>query len=151
MENKLVDKENILSLDQSARDFLKQAAKSAYILSILVFIGVSLLLLLFIVVLFLGIGGDALRPFIMYLGDSPIICLVLMLLTFFPTYYLYKFAFHVKKALKENDNEALVCCFKYLKAHFRFILIFIFVVPVFILVLALPLLGLLFSGFTNYH
>lgn len=144
----VIEKE--LIIDQSVRDLLNQSAKWAYILSLIVFIGVGILLLLITFFRFLEIEDGIIHFIMMYVGSSLVIYVFFMLLSLFPAYYLYKFAFNVKRALAKNDNEALMCCFRYLKANFKFIVFFIIGMPILLLIIAFPFIAVLFSDFSNY-
>ncbi len=108
-----------LHLSNQAKEFLRETAKWAYLLSIVGFIFIGLMIVLGI---FMGtmmstletpasIPGALLSVF--YIGIS--------LIYLFPVLYLYRFASKMKKAFAENNNEDLEEGFKNLKSHYKFI------------------------------
>lgn len=129
MEETSVFEKFELHLEQSAKEFLRETAKWAYILSIMGFIGIGLMVILalFSGVLFStlgnipgmsGMGGGSFGVFI------GIFYFVIAAIYFFPVYYLNKFATNAKRAFRENDSAALTNSFEYLKSHYKFIGIF---------------------------
>lgn len=115
-----------LQLNESAIGFLKEAAKWAYFLSILGYIGIGFIVLLaiFAGALFAFIGNLS-REMTNFgaLGGSFISALYLIIAVFyfFPVYYLNKFATNAKIALRDNDAKSLALSFEYLKSHYKFI------------------------------
>ncbi len=116
-----------LHLNESAKGFLKEAAKWAYFLSILGYIGIGFIVLaaIFAGTIFATIGN--MMPGRMGIFGSAfgilmtVIYLLIAVLYFFPVYYLNKFASNAKTALHNNDTDSLSTCFEYLKSHYKFI------------------------------
>jgi hypothetical protein len=117
-----------LQLNESAKRFLKEAAKWAYFLSILGFIGIGFIVLaaIFAGTLFgfignmmpleqMGVFSSAFGIFI------AVIYLLIAALYFFPIYYLNRFASNLRAAFRDNDSETLAKSFEYLKSHYKFI------------------------------
>lgn len=126
MEENVALQEPELELNESAKEFLKEAAKWAYFLSILGFIGIGLIVVLAIFAgsIFSTIGN--MTPGMRGFGSSfgiiiTVVYLIIALLYFFPVYYMNKFASNAKTALQENDTETLALSFEYLKSHYKFI------------------------------
>jgi hypothetical protein len=125
-ENAALEKPE-LQLNESAKGFLKEAAKWAYFLSILGYIGIGFIVLaaIFAGTIFATIGN--MMPGRMGIFGSAfgilmtVIYLLIAVLYFFPVYYLNKFATNAKTALQENDTESLSTSFEYLKSHYKFI------------------------------
>lgn len=129
MEETSVFEKFELHLSQSAKDFLKETAKWAYIISIIGFIGIAFLVIaaLFAGTLFSTLGNTI--PGMGGMGGSlgliiGVFYFALAAIYFFPVYYLNKFAVNGKKAFRENDSEALTNSLEYLKSHYKFIGIF---------------------------
>jgi hypothetical protein len=117
-----------LELNESAKEFLREAAKWAYFLSILGFIGIGLIVLaaIFAGTIFSAIGSMTPGEIGGKIGSAfgiiiTVVYLLIALLYFFPIYYMNKFASNAKTALQENDTETLSISFEYLKSHYKFI------------------------------
>jgi hypothetical protein len=130
MEESSVFEKFELHLDQSAKEFLQEVAKWAYILSIVGFIGIGLMVLL---ALFVGVFFSAVGSAMPGMGGMAggaagammgLFYALFAAIYFFPVYYLNKFAVNLKRAFRENDSEALTNSFEYLKSHYKFIGIF---------------------------
>ena len=120
-----------MSVDQTGKSHLAEAAKWAKFLSIMGFIGCGLIVLIgvFFGSFFSMFSGQLNRnsPY----GDMPasggfgaiaaIMYIVIALIYFFPCLFLYRFATKMKTALATNDLETLNTSFQNLKATFRFI------------------------------
>ena len=151
MEETSVFEKFELHLSQSAKDFLRETAKWAYIVSIIGFIGIAFLVLmaLFAGTLFSTLGNTV--PGMGVVGGSfgliiGIIYFVLAAIYFFPVYYLNKFAVNAKKAFKDNDSEVLTNSFEYLKSHYKFIGIFtLSIVIIYGVIFVFAILGSLFA------
>lgn len=127
MEETSVFEKIELQLDQSAKDFLKGAAKWAYFLSVIGYVWIGLLALS---AFFTGVSRGTSTLSIGSLSGITekgivVIYLIVIIINFFPVYYLNRFAVTVKKAFKENDMVSLSDSFKYLKFHFKYIVVFI--------------------------
>jgi hypothetical protein len=115
-----------LQLNESAKGFLKEAAKWAYFLSILGYIGIGFIVLaaIFAGALFAFIGNlNREMGNVGLLGGGFIsaIYLIIGALYFFPIYYLNRFSSNLKTALRDNNSEILAKSFEYLKSHYKFI------------------------------
>ncbi|MBF2707595.1 hypothetical protein [Flavobacterium soyangense] len=115
-----------LKLNESAKGFLKEAAKWAYFLSILGYIGISFIVLaaIFAGTLFSFMSNMSREMGnMMSMGGSFITALYLIIATlyFFPIYYLNRFASNLRFAFRNNDSEKLAKSFGYLKSHYKFI------------------------------
>ena len=133
MEETSVFEKFELHLSQSAKDFLRETAKWAYIVSIIGFIGIAFLLLmaLFAGTLFSTLGNTV--PGMGVVGGSfgliiGIIYFVLAAIYFFPVYYLFKYAKGTKEALLLHDSDALEAALGYLKSHHKFVGIMMIVI-----------------------
>ena len=122
-----------IKLNESAKDFLKEAAKWAYFLSILGYIGIGFIVFaaLFAGTLFSAMGK--MNPAMGAMGSSfgmvmAVVYLLIAALYFFPVYYLNKFASNAKAAFTNNDSETLTTSFRYLKSHYKFIGIMMLVI-----------------------
>ncbi|WP_310559441.1 hypothetical protein [Flavobacterium sp.] len=124
-----------LQLNESAKGFLKEAAKWAYFLSILGYIGIGFIVVaaIFAGAIFTTIGHmmplEQMGMFSSALGIiMTVVYLLLAALYFFPIYYLNRFASNLKTALKDNNSETLANSFEYLKSHYKFIGIFALII-----------------------
>jgi hypothetical protein len=120
-----------MSVDQTGKSHLAEAAKWAKFLSIMGFIGCGLIVLMgvFFGSFFSMFSGELNRnsPY----GDFPasrgfgavaaIMYVLIALIYFFPCLFLFRFATKMKTALASNDQETLNTSFQNLKATFRFI------------------------------
>ncbi|MEO7975718.1 hypothetical protein [Flavobacterium sp.] len=151
MEETSVFEKFELHLSQSAKDFLKETAKWAYIISIIGFIGIAFLVIaaLFAGTLFSTLGNTV--PGMGGMGGSfgliiGVVYFALAAIYFFPVYYLNKFAVNAKKAFRENDSEALTNSLEYLKSHYKFIGIFtLSIVILYGAIFVFAILGSLFA------
>lgn len=114
-----------LTLNTSAKSFLKETAKWAFFLSIIGFIGIAFLvvLALFSGVIFSAIPQAQQVPFDLGIAMT-IVYLLFAVLYFFPVYYLMQFSNKMKKALATKDDEILADAFQVLKSHYKFIGVF---------------------------
>jgi hypothetical protein len=117
-----------LQLNDSAKGFLKEAAKWAYFLSILgyIMIGFFVVFALFAGAIFSSVGQMIPLGQMGMFGSSfgiivTFFYLLIAALYFFPIYYLNKFASNLKLAFKNNDSVTLASSFEYLKSHYKFI------------------------------
>lgn len=117
-----------LHLNDSAKGFLKEAAKWGYFLSILGFIGVGFIVMAALLAgaIFTSIGsmmpGEIVGKFGSVFGIMiSVIYLLIAALYFFPIYYLNKFSSNLKLAITNNDSVRLANSFEYLKSHYKYI------------------------------
>lgn len=113
-----------LQLDSTAKDFLKEAAKWAYFLSIIGFIGIGFLALIAVFAGTLFSRFNSMPGMAAYGGSFGtmigVIYFLMAALYFFPVYYLFKFSSNAKKAFRDNDSQALTESIGYLKSHYKF-------------------------------
>ena len=122
MEDNLhVENGENLVIDWRSKEFLKETAKWTKFLAILGFVGIGLMVLGSLVMLF------ALSS-LMSNGDFPfggkifmmLLYLAFAVLYYFPISYLYQFSENTKKAIENNDNNAIRDAFEFLKSHYKF-------------------------------
>jgi len=113
-----------LQLNESAKGFLKEAAKWAYFLSILGYVGIGFLVLIAVFAgsIFAKMGSMA--PAMGGLAGMgwfvSAMYIIMAAIYFFPIYYINQFAAKAKLALKANDSQTLATSFEYLKSHYKF-------------------------------
>ena len=122
MENNLhVENGENLIIDWRSKEFLKETAKWTKFLAILGFVGIGLMVLGSFVMLFAPSS-------LMSNGDFPfggkifmmLLYLAFAVLYYFPISYLYQFSENTKKAIENNDNNAIRDAFEFLKSHYKF-------------------------------
>ena len=122
MENNLhVENGENLVIDWRSKEFLKETAKWTKFLAILGFVGIGLMVLGSLVMLFAPSS-------LMSNGDFPfggkifmmLLYLAFAVLYYFPISYLYQFSEKTKKAIENNDNNAIRDAFEFLKSHYKF-------------------------------
>lgn len=122
MEDNLhVENGENLVIDWRSKEFLKQTAKWTKFLAILGFVGIGLMVLGSLVMLFAPSS-------LMSNGDFPfggkifmmLLYLAFAVLYYFPISYLYQFSENTKKAIENNDNNAIRDAFEFLKSHYKF-------------------------------
>ena len=122
MEDNLhVENGENLVIDWRSKEFLKETAKWTKFLSILGFVGIGLMVLGSLVMLFAPSS-------LMSNGDFPfggkifmmLLYLAFAVLYYFPISYLYQFSENTKKAIENNDNNAIRDAFEFLKSHYKF-------------------------------
>lgn len=122
MEDNLhVENGENLVIDWRSKEFLKETAKWTKFLAILGFVGIGLMVLGSFVMLFAPSS-------LMSNGDFPfggkifmmLLYLAFAVLYYFPISYLYQFSENTKKAIENNDNNAIRDAFEFLKSHYKF-------------------------------
>lgn len=122
MEDNLhVENGENLVIDWRSKEFLKETAKWTKFLAILGFVGIGLMVLGSLVLLFAPSS-------LMSNGDFPfggkifmmLLYLAFAVLYYFPISYLYQFSENTKKAIENNDNNAIRDAFEFLKSHYKF-------------------------------
>lgn len=122
MEDNLhVENGENLIIDWRSKEFLKETAKWTKFLAILGFVGIGLMVLGSLVMLFAPSS-------LMSNGDFPfggkifimLLYLAFAVLYYFPISYLYHFSENTKKAIENNDNNAIRDAFEFLKSHYKF-------------------------------
>lgn len=113
-----------LQFNESAKGFLKEAAKWAYFLSILGYIGIGFLVLIAVFAgsIFAKVGS--VNPGMGALAGMgwlvSAMYIIMAAIYFFPIYYINQFASKSKLALQTNDSQTLATSFEYLKSHYKF-------------------------------
>ncbi len=138
-------KEEDLTISNNALKYLGEIGKWSKLLAIVGFISIGLMLLF---ALFFGIiisilpqstGVQLPIPSFMY----SMIYMVIALIYYFPTMYLYKFSKKINSAISANNNEALETALENLKSCFKFIGI---ITIMFIIFYALIIIGAIIAG-----
>ena len=120
-DNLQVQNDENLIIDWRSKEFLKETAKWTKFLAILGFVGIGLMVLGSLVMLFAPSS-------LMSNGDFPfggkifmmLLYLAFAVLYYFPISYLYQFSENTKKAIENNDNNAIRDAFEFLKSHYKF-------------------------------
>ena len=120
-DNLQVENGENLIIDWRSKEFLKETAKWTKFLAILGFVGIGLMVLGSLVMLFAPSS-------LMSNGDFPfggkifmmLLYLAFAVLYYFPISYLYQFSENTKKAIENNDNNAIRDAFEFLKSHYKF-------------------------------
>lgn len=120
-DNLQVENGENLVIDWRSKEFLKETAKWTKFLAILGFVGIGLMVLGSLVMLFAPSS-------LMSNGDFPfggkifmmLLYLAFAVLYYFPISYLYQFSENTKKAIENNDNNAIRDAFEFLKSHYKF-------------------------------
>ena len=138
-----------LELTPQSVDFLNQSAKWAKFLAIVEFIMIGWMLIVSFLMIFGIINfdrfGNLENEEISFLTKAGGIAmgffyLILGVIVFFPTYYLYNFAKKTKKAIKENNSEFLQQGFEKIKSYWKFNGIMIIIVLTIIVIFLVPLM-----------
>lgn len=119
-----LNRESGLSLSSDAQYFLQEGSKWAKFLGILGFIGVG----------FLVLGGFSIMgagSLLSGMGDMPfspglfgLLYIIIAILYFIPSLYLYNFANKAQAALRNNDSGMLTESIGFLRSTFKFFGIF---------------------------
>ncbi len=120
-----------LNISTEIRDFLHEAARWAYVLSILGFIMVGFFIVVAIFAgTFISIVMSESQNDISGFPSAilTVIYLVIAGINVFPVLYLYRFAQNTKHALRSDNQTALVYAFENLRSHYRFIGIFAIII-----------------------
>lgn len=149
MERNALTELEQLSLNGSAKSFLRETAKWSKFLSILGFIGIGLMILfgLFSTTIYSPLF-DAMvqqQPMPFNMGTFMKVWFIIMaLIYFFPVYYLFQFSRKLKIALRSKDDSDLSSAFESLKSHYKFIGVFaIIILSLYALVFIVAMLGVL--------
>jgi len=134
-----------INLSPEIKDYLKETAKWAMLISIVGFFFIGLMVIGSIA---MGFIFGAMSSEMPGLNDFPfppallsIVYLLFSLIGFIPILYLFRFATKMKSALQQNNDAVLSDAFRNLKSHYKFYGIFI------IVMLALYLLLIIASVF----
>jgi hypothetical protein len=112
-----------LEISENSKEFLMESAKWARFLAIVSFVGLGIIVLVGVLFLFSIIpmtssNSEAAQFMPPIVG---VLYLLMAVLYFFPTMYLYRFATSIQKALSESESNSLELGFENLKSLFRFI------------------------------
>jgi hypothetical protein len=126
-----IEQEGTLTLPHSSVKHLLEIRKWTMFLSIVgfIFIGLGAIVLPFWGVLVGKVGEFG------YFALTPVV--LMLVIYFFPIYYLYKFSSYAKQAERSLDPIAYDNAFLYLKKHYRFIGILLLVVLVLYVIIGL--------------
>lgn len=117
-----------LNISTQSSNYLKYAAKWANFLAIMGFIGLGLMVLGALLILTVGANFGRVTGSMAPVGVMAFTYLVMAVLYFFPTYYLYNFAGKMKKAIANTSLDDMEAGFENLKSFFKFLGIFTIVI-----------------------
>ncbi len=148
MDDRILDDSfsaNGVGFTPEIQKYLLTTAKWAKFLSIVSFVTIGFMVLVFI---FAGsfLGSSPLGGGPEMLGAAPVLAIyaVILMIYIFPTLYLYRFSTNIKRGINSNDNELVTTSFLNLKKCFAFIGI---LTAIFVgLYLLMIIIGLLFGG-----
>lgn len=127
-----------LEITDNTIGYIKELRKWTMLLSIVGFIFLGIIILIIPILIYFQLNSYNIG-----LGLATTIPLILIVvLYFFPIYYLYMFSKHSKNAMDNLDANSLEIAFKYLKSHYKFMGILV------IVILCLYLIAALFAGVT---
>lgn len=152
MEDNLhVENGENLVIDWRSKEFLKETAKWTKFLAILGFVGIGLMVLGSLVMLFAPSS-------LMSNGDFPfggkifmmLLYLAFAVLYYFPISYLYQFSENTKKAIENNDNNAIRDAFEFLKSHYKFMgILTIILLSFYAIIIFIGLIGAVAAAMMN--
>lgn len=119
-----------LDVNSEIKAYLKEIYKWSYFLSIIGFIGISLMLLGGFFMAFMRNNFDGLGTAygLGYSMGIGLVYVVFALVYFFPVLYLFKFSSKMKIALNLNNNKDFRLAFLNLKSHYKYMGIFAIVI-----------------------
>ncbi len=140
-----------LQLDPSSLNYLNESARWARFLAIIGFISCGLMI---IVGVFFGSVMSGLMTnagsesaAVMSGGFFSIIYILISLLLFFPSLYLFNFSSKMRKAFQNNDQQILTDSLKNLKSFFKFYGIFtVIILSIYALALIAAIFGALLGS-----
>lgn len=154
-----IDKENVvtLTLDSVACKHLIMGAKWARFISILSFIGLF----------FMVVCGFFYKDYLMLMAqiqggvsvleDIPstrwiffVLFLIIAIIYFFPTFFLYRFSTDILKGFTKGDTDLFSKATRYFKYHYVYIGIMILII-IFIYLLAAISMVILYFSYTNLY
>ena len=131
-----------VKLTEEITGFLLETSKWTKFLSVLGFVGIALLVLIGGGISLLGSSLPTVPNFPMKFGFIGFIYVLLALLYFFPTYYLYKFSINLKNGLEDDDQSVFTSAFGYLKSTFKFMgVLAIVLISIYVLVIIGAVIG----------
>jgi len=138
-----------IALNEHALYYLNVTRKWSKFLSIMGFIGTGIIVLL---ALFIGsimhlVQSMAPAPFPFPTSVFSFIYLLIALIYFFPSLYLYRFSDKMETALLQKDETVLAQSFENLKSVFKFMgIMTIVVLSLYLLIIICVILAALFMG-----
>lgn len=134
------------TLSNASKGFILETAKWAKFLAI---VGFVMLGLMAIGVLFMLVGGATIMHwgggFSGGFGSLIFVYIIMIVLYFFPTYYLYQFAVKIKSGLSDGNGSNIDSGFENLKSTFKFMgILMIIVLSLYGLMVIIGLLGAAF-------
>lgn len=137
------------TLSNASKGFILETAKWAKFLAI---VGFVMLGLMAIGVLFMTVAGAAFMGSFGNIGGATsslglmiFVYLAMIVLYFFPTYYLYQFAAKIKSGLSDGNGNNIDAGFENLKSTFKFMgILMIIVLSLYGLMFVIGLLGAAF-------
>jgi uncharacterized integral membrane protein len=108
-----------LRLNDRSQKFLRETCRWAFILAIIGFVVSGLLLFIgiFALIFFNDVNTQGVIP--VYMLSS--IYIVIAVIGFFPSVYMYSFSRRMANALREKNTEDLTAAFSKLKSYFKFL------------------------------
>ena len=110
-----------ICIDERSKNYLREIAHWGKFMAILGFIKLGILLLLTIVFPFVAANIECHLNFKLPRLAISLFFLLMALLVYFPSNYLYLFARYTRRALNQNDQDVLRHAFQELKACYRYI------------------------------
>lgn len=135
-----------LTLNNASKTFLREIATWARFFSIIGFVFMALLLVFAFFTIPIFKMATKLQPGVPdNLGVVMLVTNVLIVIIyFFPTYYLWQFSTHMKKALSTKNDEILATSFEKLKSNYKFIgVLTIITLSLYLLFFGAAIMGLL--------
>ncbi len=132
-----------IELDDNGVKQLTETRKWSMFLAIAGFVVIGLLVIAPLVILMAG------SRFGVFSGMQFLPLILIVVIYFFPVYYIYQFSSYSKRALDGSDSGLLATAFKYLKMHYKYMgILFIVVIGFYVVIILTVLLtGGLFSKY----
>lgn len=139
MEN-TVGSENLITCNNEIKSYLLETSKWSKFIAIMGYVGLGLLTLLGLLLMF-GLSFPSTLPKGIPMFGFGFLYILMAVLYYFPTTYLYRFSERIKKGVNSNDESVVTDAFLNLKKTFKFMgimLIVILSLYAMILVFAVP-------------
>lgn len=139
MEN-TVGSENLITCNNEIKSYLLETSKWSKFIAIVGYISLGLLILLGLLLMF-GLSLPSTFPKGMPMFGFGFLYILMAVLYYFPTTYLYRFAKRIKQGVNSNDESVVTDAFLNLKKTFKFMGIMVIVILslyALILVFAVP-------------
>lgn len=146
LKNTPEQEQNLMSIEKIGVDQLLEMRKWSMFLSILGFVFIGLFTIVILVMFSLN---NTLPSGVSVASFIPVLIVMVMVIYFFPIYYLYKFSSTSKNALITKNASSLANAFCYLKKHYKFIgIMSIVILSVYVLAFVFTIMsGLALSSF----